>query len=155
VKNRSPGFIREDINVARENENYLIPVMSQLARQARNINEAIALFQPLLAGEIGGATLFVDTNPESISPSVMKSTAAFLDSRQFPFRGLYTAPLKVGGRKVGLLVACFGSFGVPGKLLPALTSQLAGQLNEILARTSRVVTELAVSGDAGRKEAAC
>jgi hypothetical protein len=142
-------------NVARENENYLIPVMNRLARQARNINEAIALLQPLLAGEIGGATLFVDTNPERISPSVMKFTAAFLDSRQFPFRGLYTAPLKVGGRKVGLLVACFGSFGVPGKLLPALTSQLAGRLNEILARTSRAVTELAVSGDPGRKEAAC
>jgi hypothetical protein len=77
-----------------------------------------------------------------------------LDSREFPFRGLYTEQLRVGGRKVGLLVACFGSFGVPGKLLPALTSQIAGQLNEILARTSHVVTTLAVSGGADQKEAA-
>lgn len=126
--------------MARGNDQHLIPVISRLARQARNINEAIALFQPLLADEIGGANLFVDASEERISPAVMKSTAEFLDSHQFPFRGLYTAPLKVGGRRVGLLVACFGSFGVPGKLLPALTDQLAKQLNEILARTTRVVS---------------
>jgi hypothetical protein len=140
--------------VARPNEQHLIPVIGRLARQAQNINEAIALFQPLLANEIGGANLFVDASEESISPAVMKSTAAFLDSHQFPFRGLYTAPLKVGGRKVGLLVACFGSFGVPGKLLPALTEQLAKQLNEILARTTRVVTSLGDPVDAAQKGAA-
>ena len=140
--------------MARANEQHLIPVIGRLARQARNINEAIALFQPLLADEIGGANLFVDASQESMSPSVMKSTAAFLDSHQFPFRGLYTAPLKVGGRKVGLLVACFGSFGVPGKLLPTLTDQLANQLNGILARTTRAVTSLAVPGDAAEKGAA-
>jgi hypothetical protein len=134
----------EDINVTRGNEQHLIPVIGRLARQARNIDEAIALFQPLLADEIGGANLFVDASEESISPAVMKSTAALLDSHQFPFRGLYTAPLKVGERRVGLLVACFGSFGVPGKLLPAITNQVAKQLNEILARTTRVVTSLAV-----------
>jgi hypothetical protein len=133
---------REDINVARGNEQHLIPVISRLARQARNINEAIALFQPVLADEIGGANLFVDASEERMSPSVMKSTAAFLDSHQFPFRGLYTAPLKVGGRRVGLLVACFGSFGVPGKLLPAITDQLAKQLNEILGRTTRALTSV-------------
>ena len=125
----------------RGNEQHLIPVIGRLARQARNINEALALFQPLLADEIGGANLFVDQGEENISPDVMKSTAAFLDSHQFPFRGLYTAPLQVGGRRVGLLVACFGSFGAPGKLLPALTDQLAKQLNEILARTTRAITQ--------------
>ncbi len=125
--------------MTRGNEQHLIPVIGRLARQARNIQEAIALFQPLLADEIGGANLFVDAGEESISPAVMKSTAAFLDSHQFPFRGLYTAPLKVGGRKVGLLVACFGSFGDSGKLLPALTDQVARQLNGILAKTTRAI----------------
>ncbi len=132
--------------MTRGNEQHLTPVIRRLARQARSIHEAIALFQPLLADEIGGANLFVDASEERISPAVMKSTAAFLDSHEFPFRGLYTAPLKVGGRKVGLLVACFGSFGVPGKLLPALTDQLAKQLNGILARTTRAITPLAQEG---------
>lgn len=121
------------------NEQHLIPVISRLARQARNIDDAIALFQPLLAGEIGGATLYVDAREESMSTSLAKSTAAFLDSHEFPFRGLYTAPLIVRGRKVGQLVACFGSFGGPDKSLPALTSHVAEQLNEILARTSSAV----------------
>jgi hypothetical protein len=111
------------------------------------MDEAIGIFQAVLAGEIGSARLLVDLVEEGMSPSVAKSTAAFMDSRQFPFRGLYTAPLTVGNRRVGRLVACFATFGMPGKALPVLTSHIAVQLGEILARTSRVVTALAVGGE--------
>ena len=93
------------------------------------------MFQSVLSGEIGSAALLVDLTDEGMSPSVAKSTAAFMDSREFPFRGLYTAPLTVGNRKVGRLIACFGTFGVPGKMLPDLTSHVARQLVEVLRRT--------------------
>lgn len=123
-------------------ERDLIPVISRLSRQSKSVGEAIELFQSVLAGEIGSATLLVDLIDEGMSPSVAKSTAAFMDSREFPFRGLYTAPLRVGNRKVGRLVACFGTFGVPGKSMPALTSHVARQLEEVLRRTSRTLTDL-------------
>ena len=129
-------------------ENYLNPVISQLSRQSKGIDEAITLFQPVLAGEIGDATLLVDLNEQGMSPDVAKSVAAFMDSRQFPFRGLYTASLMVGSRKVGRLFAWFGAFGVPGKSLAAITSHAASQLSAILARTSRMVTSPVVTNSA-------
>jgi hypothetical protein len=120
-------------------ERNLIPVINSLSRQAKSVDEAIELFQSLLAGEVGGATLLVDPVREGISPGTGKTVAAFMESRQFPFRGLYTAPLTVGSRKVGKLIACFGSFGAPGKTLPEVTAHIARQLSEILGRTSRAI----------------
>jgi hypothetical protein len=116
-------------------ERDLVPVITRLSRQSKNIDEAIEMFQSVLSGEIGSAALLVDLTDEGMSPSVAKSTAAFMDSREFPFRGLYTAPLTVGNRKVGRLIACFGTFAVPGKMLPDLTSHVARQLVEVLRRT--------------------
>ena len=121
------------------NEKNLIPVIDRLSRQARSADEAIELFQSLLAGEVGEATLLMDVVDEVVSPNTGKTIAAFMESRQFPFRGLYTAPLTVGSRKVGRLVACFGSFGAPGKSLLEVTAHVARQLSEILGRTSRAI----------------
>jgi hypothetical protein len=117
-------------------ERNLIPAINGLSRQAKSVDEAIELFESLLAGEVGGATLLVDPVDAAISPGAGKTVAAFMESRQFPFRGLYTAPLTLGSRKVGNLVACFGSFGAPGKSLPEVTAHIARQLSEILGRTS-------------------
>jgi hypothetical protein len=72
-----------------------------------------------------------------ISPWAAKSVAEYLDSRQFPFRGVYTAPLIVENRKIGRLIACFVSFGSPGEFLQHLTAHIAQQLGELLARTHR------------------
>ena len=77
-----------------------------------------------------------------------------MDSREFPFRGLYTAPLIVGNRKVGRLIACFGSFGAPVKSLPGLTAHVARQLSEIMSRTGRVILRPALDTVAIRPEAA-
>ncbi len=116
----------------------LIPVVNRLTRQAGSVGAAIELLEPVLAHEIGGAVLFVEPADNGGSPQMAEATAAFPESRQFPFRGLYTAPLKVGNKTVGRLIACFGSFGVPGKALPLLTSHVAEQLSRILAQTSRL-----------------
>lgn len=126
-------------------ERDLISAISRLGRQAHSIGEAINLFQPLLAGEFGGAALLVDSVETGMSSAVAQFTAEFLDSRQFPFRGLYTAPLMVGRQKAGRLIACFGSFGVPGKSLPSLTSHLALQLSDVLARSGRGLPSLRVA----------
>jgi hypothetical protein len=122
----------------------LIPAISHLSRQAKNIDEAIDLFQSLLTREVGGATLLVDRAEEGISPRTTQTIAAFMESRQFPFRGLYTAPVTVGARKAGRLVACFGSFGAPEKLLPDVTAHIARQLSEILSRTTRAIQAHAI-----------
>ena len=134
-------------------ERNLIPVINSLSRQAKSVDEAIELFQSLLAGEVGGATLLVDPVEEGISPGAGETIAAFLDSRQFPIRGLYTAPLTLGSRKVGNLVACFGSFGAPGKSLPEVTAHIAKQLSEILGRTTRAILPRPVPSALPRPEA--
>jgi hypothetical protein len=120
----------------------LIAVISHLGRQANNLNDAVHLFQPELANRIGNAVLLIDHLDYGMSPSIAQSTAAFLDSREFPFRGLYTAPLTVGHRKVGRLIACYGSFGAPEKTLPEVTSHVARQLSTILARNCHLANGL-------------
>ena len=127
-------------------ERDLIPVITRLSRQSKNIDEAIELFQSALSGKIGDATLFVDLTEQGMSPELAKSTAALMDSRQFPFRGLYTAPLTIGSRKVGRMIACFGTFGVPGSSLSAITAHIAAQFSGILARTTRAVSSLVIAG---------
>lgn len=134
-------------------ERNLIPVINGLSRQARSVDEAIELFESLLAGEVGGATLLVDPVEEGISPGTGKTVAAFMESRQFPFRGLCTAPLTVGSRKVGKLIACFGSFGAPTKWLPEVTAHIARQLSDILGRTSRAILPRPVSQAVQHREA--
>jgi hypothetical protein len=113
----------------------LITEITRLSRQSKSLEEAITLLQPALAGEIGGSTLLVEPIEEGVSFWAAKSIAGLMDSRVFPFRGLYTAPLMVGRTRVGRLVACFGSFAAPGITLSHLTAHIAQQLGEILGRT--------------------
>jgi hypothetical protein len=119
------------------NERELIAIITGLSRQSKSVEEAIRLFQTVLAAEIGGSTLLVEPVEEATSFWAAKSIAGLMDSRVFPFRGLYTQPLMVGSRKVGRLVACFGSFGASGTVLSRLTAHIAQQLGEILGRTRR------------------
>jgi hypothetical protein len=120
-------------------ERDLVDVVRRLSRQSKSIDEAVELLRAALASKLGGAELLLDHLDGGMSPRVAKSTAAFMDAREFPFRGLYTAPLVVGSRKVGRLVACFGSYGSPGPLLPRLTEHVAQQLSAVLGRTSRTL----------------
>jgi hypothetical protein len=120
----------------------LAPAISRLSHQTTSVREAVERFQSLIAEEIGGATLLVEPLEEGVSTPMAKSVSEFMESREFPFRGLYTAPLLAGNRRVGRLIACFGSFGMPGDFLPELTLHMARQLGEILTRTHAHLTHL-------------
>jgi hypothetical protein len=119
------------------NERELILEISRIGHASTSVAEAIHTLQALLAGEIGASVLVVRPIHRVASSLAAESISEFLDSRRFPFRGLYTAPLVVGGRELGRLIACFGSFGSPGELLRRLTAHAAQQLGELLDREHR------------------
>jgi hypothetical protein len=47
-------------------ERDLVPVITRLSRQSKNIDEAIEMFQSVLSGEIGSAALLVDLTDEGM-----------------------------------------------------------------------------------------
>ena len=129
-------------------ERELMAAITRLARQSKGAEEAIGLFQAVLTAKIGDSTLLVEPVDERTSFWAAKSIAGLMDSRVFPFRGLYTAPLMVGSRKVGRLVACFGSFDAPGLTLSHLTAHIAHQLGEVLSRTRRAPIQCVIQQSA-------
>jgi hypothetical protein len=122
-----------------KSEKELIREISRIGEESQSVGEAAAVTQSLLATEMGVSTLLLveDSVPLGISPTAAKSASDFLDSHEFPFRGLYTAPLMAGDRKAGRLIACFGSFGSPGAFLERLTIHIAGQFGQLLDRNQR------------------
>jgi len=116
-------------------ESELIVEISRIGHESKSVHEAVEVVQSLLATEIGGSILLLDPAELGISSGAAKSASAFLDSREFTFRGLYTAPLMVGSRTAGRLIACFGSFESPGEFLQRLTAHIAHQFGQLLART--------------------
>jgi len=115
-------------------ENEIIREISRIGHESVSVDEAVRIVQSLLATEIGGSKLILDSEDLGISARVAKSTSEFLDSREFPFRGLYTAPLMVGNKTAGRLIACFGSFESPGEFLQRLTAHIAHQFEQLLSR---------------------
>jgi hypothetical protein len=120
-------------------ERELILEISRTVHESKSVDEAVQLAQSLLAREIGGSTLLLDLAEMGNSSWAAKSASEFLDSGEFPFRGLYTAPLIVANEKAGRLIACFGSFGSPGEFLQRLTAHIAQQFGQLLTRTHREV----------------
>jgi hypothetical protein len=124
-------------------ERELIVEISRIVHESTSVDEALKAAQSLLAVEIGGATLLLDPAESGISSWAAKSASEFLDSREFPFRGLYTAPLMIGDERAGRLIACFGSFESPGSFPQRLTAHIALQFGPLLARTRREVASRA------------
>jgi hypothetical protein len=118
-----------------KSESEIIREISRIGGESQSVDEAVKVLQSLLATEIGGSTLLLDSAERGISSWAAKSASEFLDSREFPFRGLYTAPLMVGSKTAGRLIACFGSFESPGEFLQRLTAHIAQQFEQLLART--------------------
>jgi hypothetical protein len=116
-------------------ESDLIFEISRIGHESKSIDEAVNVVQSFLAAEFGASKLLLDSAELGISSWVAKSASAFLDSREFPFRGLYTAPLMVGSKTAGRLIACFGSFESPGEFLQRLTAHIAQQFGQLLGRT--------------------
>ena len=120
-------------------ERELILEISRIGHESKSVDEAVESAQSLLAREIGGCTLLMDSGEQGISLWAAKSASEFLDSREFPFRALYTTPLIAGNETAGRLIACFGSFGSPGEFLQRLSAHIAQQFGPLLARTHRKV----------------
>ena len=116
-------------------ERELILEISQIGHKSKSVEEALKGAQSLLAREVGGSTLLLDPARLGISSWAAKSASEFLDSREFPFKGLYTAPLMMGNETSGRLIACFGSFESPGEFLQRLTAHIALQFGQLLALT--------------------
>jgi hypothetical protein len=116
-------------------EKELMLEISRIGRESTSLAEAVEAAQSLLAREIGSATLLIDPAEPAISSWAAKSASDFLDSRKFPFRALYTAPLAAGNLPAGRLIACFGSFETAGDFLPRLAGHIAQQFGPLLSRT--------------------
>lgn len=114
-------------------ERELITLISQLSRRAKSAAEAIQLIEEALTNEIGEATLLLDY-AGGTSPRMAKFMSNFLDSREFPFRGFYTAPLNAKDRATGRLIAGFASHGTPGPALPKIAQHIASELGSLIAR---------------------
>lgn len=120
------------------NETHLLTEITGVARIAGSLEEALRRMEALLAGEIGAATLSV-RNGASAAPLLASGTLSrFFESKEFPFRGIYTAPLAEGGRPAVTLVAVFGAWGAPGDFLRRATAHAAAQLARFVPRTGEV-----------------
>jgi hypothetical protein len=115
-------------------ERELLSEIVRITRDAEGLGLALRQLQNLLATEYGGALLIL--RPASGSPATAASPhiSEFLESRNFPFRGLYTAPVAGARRHAGTLVACIGAFGAPGDLLRRVTAFAAEQISDLARR---------------------
>ena len=119
------------------NEHELMSEIGGIARLAHSLDEAVTRIESLLAHEIGSATLTLQPVQNGSPFLAGTGVSRFLESREFPFRGLYTAPLVKGDRPRGMLIACFGTWGAPGDLLQRATAYTAEQLGTLLGRVNR------------------
>jgi hypothetical protein len=117
-----------------KSEKELVREITRIGVVSKNAGEAIDLIQTLLTKEIGAFTLLLDFTSGGVSPRIAELVSVFLDSRQFPFRGLYTERLVVANGEVGRLFACVGSFGSPGELPRHLLAPIARQLGELFTQ---------------------
>jgi hypothetical protein len=108
--------------------------IGRITSSAHTVDEAIKHTQSLLGNEVGHAVLFV--RPIHAGASLFSETEIreFLDSREYPFRGIYTSYITTNGEDVAILIACFGSWGAPGDLLRRATEEISIQLASLLGR---------------------
>ena len=125
-------------------ERELLKEIGSLVRESDGLQSALRRMQALIANECGGALLII--RPESSATTAISAAPAvceFLESRQYPFRGLYVAPVSAGSRTVGTLVACIGTWGVPGELLRRITTYAGEQLSALARRLALPALEYA------------
>jgi hypothetical protein len=60
----------------------------------------------------------------------------FIESRRFPFRGVYPAPLGA----VGVLIACIGSWGTPIETIQSRVEQAAFRLAPLFEQTPAMLS---------------
>ncbi|HEY4086407.1 MAG TPA: hypothetical protein VGM43_10740 [Bryobacteraceae bacterium] len=108
----------------------LIRGIERISRRSRNIEEAIYNVEAALKSQIGEAQLLLQPEGEKLAPFSIQAVTSFLESRAFPFRGVYTA-----SSRAGRLIVCLGGFGTPGQFFQELTNRIASELGALPGRT--------------------
>jgi hypothetical protein len=124
-------------------ENELFREIVRIVRDENGLSAALHRIQSLLASEWGGAILIIRPASAAAAVSFPPAICEFLESREFPFRGLYTAPLQSGTLSQGTLVACIGTWGVSGEILRRVTNFAGQQLTDLARRLSLPALEYA------------
>jgi hypothetical protein len=114
------------------NERQLISEIGGIVRRAGSVEEAVTSIQRFLGPEVGSVTLLL--RPVGSNQFREGAVSKFLESREFPFRGVYTAPLVADGQSRATLIACFGTWGAPGELLRRTTASIARDLGALAGR---------------------
>ncbi len=117
----------------------ILTLVDRLARNSRNVAEAIEGIQNLLAREIGGSLLLLEEGKQTRSVWSTAPVTEFIASSAWPFRAFYVEPLTCRGRTLGRLVACFGSYSSSAKGLREITRHVAECLSETMVRSPRGV----------------
>jgi len=115
-------------------EKELFREIVRIAHDADGLTPALARIQSLLASEWGKALLIIRPASPAAVTSLPPAVSNFLDSRDFPFRGLYIAPLLSGTETAGTLVACIGTWNAPTDTLRRITNFASQQLIDLARR---------------------
>jgi hypothetical protein len=118
-------------------EKELLFEITRIGVGARTLHDATQRIESLLTNEVGAVALLV--RPHALNASLFREeiVTRFLESPEYPFRGIYTASVKGGPGRDGCLMACFGSWGAAGDLLERISTHIADSLGTLL-RTSRI-----------------
>ena len=108
-------------------EKELVRKIHEIAREFCALDDAIEETRALFSAEVGEATILVRPIAHGASVFSEPTVAEFLESRAFPFRGVYTAPLGTAG----VLIVCIGSWGSPGALIQRLVDYAGIQLSRL------------------------
>ncbi|HXJ43895.1 MAG TPA: hypothetical protein VNH18_31710 [Bryobacteraceae bacterium] len=117
-------------------EDELLHEIVRIVRDADGMNVALGRIQHLLASEWGGALLIIRPSLTKSTISIPPAVSGFLESQEFPFRGLYVAPVNTGARAAGTLVACIGTWGAPREIFRRVTNFAGQQLTDLANRLS-------------------
>jgi hypothetical protein len=109
-------------------ESELRQEIGRIARESSILEDAIQKMRALLGVEIGETNLLVRPARCNFSAFREPAVAEFLESRTFPFRGVYTAPLGAAG----VLIACVGSWGAPSGAIQHLVEHAGTRLSPLL-----------------------
>lgn len=129
-------------------QNEIFRQISRIVHDADCLSAALSGIRAILATEWGGAVLIIRPASTAQGNSFPPAISEFLESREYPFRGLYTAPLRNGARTAGTLVACIGSFYLGssqafGDSLRAVTDYAGNQLADLARRLALPALEYA------------
>lgn len=112
-------------------EKEFVREMNRIVRESNIAEDAIEETQALFAAEFGETRLVLRPMSSTASPFGEPVVRDFIESRRFPFRGVYTAPLGMDG----VLIACIGSWGAPIETIQSLVEHAAVRLAPLFERT--------------------